>query len=143
MADDDGGMGMGGGGGMDDGMGGGMGMGSDGMGGGRRAYNPTGEEETAHDDSIFANLDDDEDEEEEEEEGDDEYDEETDDELELSESQNSGRSPTKTAKQLISSDAESSPASEDEFARPPSPDVPPEYWQVQRLVKYVKVRDTF
>jgi hypothetical protein len=42
----------------------------------------------------------------------------------------------------VSSDAISSPASEAEEwkGRPDSPDLPPEYWQVQRLIKYIKVR---
>jgi len=40
-----------------------------------------------------------------------------------------------------SSDAVSSSASEaDEWqGRPDSPELPPEYWQVQRLIKYIKV----
>ncbi|CAG7823011.1 unnamed protein product [Allacma fusca] len=41
---------------------------------------------------------------------------------------------------VLSSDAESSDATngEDWQARPASPDYPPEYWQVQRLIKYIK-----
>ena len=49
----------------------------------------------------------------------------------------------KGKKKQLSSDAESSPASDPEeaagFERPLTPDFPPEYWQVQRLVKYIKV----
>ena len=44
----------------------------------------------------------------------------------------------------LSSDAESSDSTdgEDWQPRPDSPDYPPEYWQVQRLIKYIKVRFT-
>ena len=44
----------------------------------------------------------------------------------------------------LSSDAESSDSTdgEDWQPRPDSPDYPPEYWQVQRLIKYIKVSFT-
>jgi len=38
----------------------------------------------------------------------------------------------------LSSDAESSPESEAEDRATETPDIPTEYWQVQRLIKYVK-----
>lgn len=45
----------------------------------------------------------------------------------------------------FSSDAQSSDSTdgEDWQGRPASPDYPPEYWQVQRLIKYIKVSCSF
>jgi hypothetical protein len=52
-----------------------------------------------------------------------------------------GKTRVKSVKKviLLSSDAESSPESDAEDRdRHESPDIPTEYWQVQRLIKYVK-----
>jgi len=62
--------------------------------------------------------------------------------LELSDSnEEMGAKKEKKLKRVkLSSDEESSPESEgDELMdRPQTPEIPPEYWQVQRLIKYVK-----
>lgn len=62
--------------------------------------------------------------------------------LELSESnedQQGSRHGGQKSRRVFSSDAESSPESETEDAdRARSPEIPAEYWQVQRLIKYVK-----
>lgn len=60
-------------------------------------------------------------------------------ELELSESNEDQPAAVKTPKKVLSSDAESSPESDNEEAdQAENNEIPAEYWQVQRLIKYVK-----
>lgn len=59
-------------------------------------------------------------------------------ELELSESNDDQADTPKSAKKVLSSDAESSPESENDDGEAENPEIPAEYWQVQRLIKYVK-----
>ncbi len=58
-------------------------------------------------------------------------------ELELSESNDDQGDAPKSGKKVLSSDAESSPSSDNE-SDIENPEIPAEYWQVQRLIKYVK-----
>lgn len=61
-------------------------------------------------------------------------------ELEISESNDDQATNTsKTGRKVLSSDAESSPESEnEEVDQADRQEIPAEYWQVQRLIKYVK-----
>ncbi|ODM98597.1 Armadillo repeat-containing protein 4 [Orchesella cincta] len=82
-----------------------------------------------------------EDDEEEEEEEDDDLDGINFSDLELSESNDDQPSMSRkaTKQKVLSSDAESSPESEnDEADQADNQEIPAEYWQVQRLIKYVK-----